>query len=206
MKTIIKIIFLVTVSVALAIVIEQLVAAMTNAFWQREIVLESYMHFTWFLAFSAAIEEISKYWAIYFVIGNKFGLQKIRFVLASLFLGALWGFLEIGLVLVSDQKALSAFQSGNMEIIFSFATVIALHILTAFLMGVFISTSTSSSKLKHFKIVLFPILLHMLFNFLIVQKGDFTNYLITATLAIAFLIGTLILAFNSKRQYFLVNI
>lgn len=199
MKTIIKIIFLVTVSVALAIVIEQLVAAMANAFWQREIVLESYMHFTWFLAFSAAIEEISKYWAIYFVIGNKFGLQKIRFVLASLFLGALWGFLEIGLVLVSDQKALSAFQSGNMEIIFSFATVIALHILTAFLMGVFISTSTSSSKLKHFKIVLFPILLHMLFNFLIVQKGDFTNYLITATLAIAFLIGTLILAFNSKR-------
>lgn len=199
MKNIIKIIFLAIVSVALAIVIEQSVAAMAGAFWQREIVLESYMHFTWFLAFSAAIEEISKYWAVYFVIKNKFGLQKIRFVLASLFLGTLWGIFEIGLVLFSDQKVLSSFRSGNPEVIFSFATVIALHALTAFLMGVFISTNTSSSKLKHFKIVLFPILLHMLFNFLIVQKGDFTNYLVVATLAITFLIGLAILAFNFKK-------
>jgi len=199
MRNLIKIIFLAVVSVALAIVIEQLVAAMAGAFWQREIVLESYMHFTWFLAFSAAIEEISKYWAIYFVIRKKFGLQKIHFVLASLFLGALWGVLEIGLVLVSDQKALSAFQSGNPEVIFSFAAVIALHALTAFLMGIFISTSASSSKLKHFKIILFPILLHILFNFLIVQKSDFTNYFVIATLTIAFLIGLTILAFNFKK-------
>ena len=76
MHNIIKIIILAIISAALAIVAEQLVAAMASLFWQREIVLESYMHFTWFLAFSAAIEEISKYWAIYFVIRKKFGLAK----------------------------------------------------------------------------------------------------------------------------------
>ena len=199
MKNIIKIIFLAVVSVALAIVVEQLVAAMASAFWQREIVLESYMHFTWFLAFSAAIEEISKYWAIYFVIRNKFGLQKIRFVFASLFLGTLWGVLEIGLVLVSDQKVLSAFQSGNMEIIFSFATVVALHALTAYLMGIFISAETFSGQLKHLKILFFPVLIHLLFNFLVIQKSGFTNYLVVFSLAAFFLIGTSILALNSKR-------
>ena len=199
MKTIIKIIFLAVVSVALAIVVEQLVAAVVSAFWQREIVLESYMHFTWFLAFSAIIEEISKYWSVQSVIRKNFGLQKIHFVIASLFFGTLWGALEIGLVLFADPKYLPAFRSGNPEVVFSFATIIALHTLTAFLMGVFISTSTSSSKLKHFKIVFFPILLHMLFNFLIVQKGDFTNYLVITSLSIAFLAGLIALAFNSKK-------
>jgi hypothetical protein len=199
MKNIIKIFFLAVVSVALVIVIEQLIAAMVSAFWQREIVLESYMHFTWFLAFSAAIEEISKYWAIYFVIRKNFGLQKIRLVLASFFLGTLWGVLEIGLVLVSDQKVFSAFQSGDMEIIFSFATVIALHALTAYLMGIFISAETFSGRLKHLKIIFFPVLIHLLFNFLVIQKSGFTNYLIVFSLAAFFLIGTSILALNSKR-------
>jgi len=199
MKNIIKIFFLAVVSVALVIVIEQLIAAMVSAFWQREIVLESYMHFTWFLAFSAAIEEISKYWATYFVIRKNFGLQKIRFVLASLFLGTLWGVLEIGLVLVSDQKVFSAFQSGDMEIIFSFTTVIALHALTAYLMGIFISAETFSGRLKHLKIIFFPVLIHLLFNFLVIQKSGFTNYLIVFSLAAFFLIGTSILALNSKR-------
>ena len=199
MKNIIKIFFLAVVSVALVIVIEQLIAAMVSAFWQREIVLESYIHFTWFLAFSAAIEEITKYWAIYFVIRKNFGLQKIRFVLASLFLGTLWGVLEIGLVLVSDQKIFSAFQSSDMEIIFSFATVIALHALTAYLMGIFISAETFSGRLKHLKIIFFPALIHLLFNFLVIQKSGFTNYLVVFSLAAFFLIGTSILALNSKR-------
>ncbi len=199
MKNIIKIILLASVSVALAIVAEQLVAALTIAFWQREIVFESYLHFTWFLAFSATIEEISKYWAVYFVMKNKFGLQKGRLVLSSLFLGALWGILEIGLVVFTDQKYFSEFRSGNPEVIFSFATVIALHALTAYLMGVFISSSTFSGRLKHLKIIFFPVLIHLLFNFLVIQKGNFTNYLIILSLAIFFLIGTSILAINSKK-------
>lgn len=199
MKNIVKIILLAAVSVALAIIAEQLVAAMASAFWQREIVLESYMHFTWFLVFSAVIEEVSKYWSIYFVIRNKFGLEKMKFVLATLVLGTTWGIFEIGLVLVSDQKILSAFQTRNPEVIFSFATVIALHALTAYLIGVFISSDTFSGRLKHLKILFFPVLIHLLFNFLVIQKSNFTNYLVILSLAVFFLIGTSILALNSKR-------
>ena len=192
MKTIIKIILLAIVSAALAIVAEQLVAAMASLFWQREIVLESYMHFTWFLAFSATVEEISKYWAIYFVIRSNFGLEKMKFIFASLLLGAVWGIFEIGLVLFSDQKALSAFQSGNPQILFSFAAIIALHALTAFLMGIFISTDANAGQIEDIlKVILFPALLHILFNFLIVQKGNFTNYLDRLRLSpLAYLGGT----------------
>jgi len=199
MKNIIKIILLAVVSAALAIVAEQLVAAIASAFWQREIVLESYMHFTWFLAFSAAIEEVSKYWAVYFVIRKKFGLEKMKFVLASVLLGATWGIFEIGLILFSDQKVDAAFRSGNPEVLFSFATIIALHTLTAYLIGVLISISIDSSKLKHFKIILFPILLHLLFNFLIIQKSGFTNYLTVIALAVGFLAGLIVLAFNFRK-------
>jgi len=199
MKNIIKIIILAIVSAAFAIVVEQLVAAMVSAFWQREIVLESYMHFTWFLAFSAVIEEISKYWAVYFVIRKKFGLEKIRFIFSSLLLGAAWGIFEIGLVLFSDQKVLSAFRSGNPQTIFSFGSIVALHALTAFLMGTIVSSSQSWNKLRHLQTILFPVLLHILFNFLVIQKGDFTNYLTIAILAIGYLAGLLVLAFNFKK-------
>ena len=126
-------------------------------------------------------------------------LEKIKFVLASLFLGAAWGIFEIGLVLFSDQKVLSAFRSGNPQVIFSFGTIVALHTLTAFLMGTFISSNNSLSKLRHIQIILFPILLHILFNFLIIQKGNFTDFLTVAALAIGYLVGLAILAFNFKR-------
>jgi hypothetical protein len=199
MKNIIKIIVLAIVSAALAIVVEQIVAAVASAFWQREIILESYMHFTWFLAFSAIVEEISKYWAVYFVIRKKFDLEKMKSILAALFLGAAWGIFEIGLILFSNQKAFSAFQSGDPQVVFSFGTIVALHALTAFLMGTLISSSQSLGKLKHFQIILFPVLLHILFNFLIIQRGDFTNYLTIFSLAIGFVAGIIILAVNYRK-------
>jgi hypothetical protein len=199
MKTILKIIFLAIISAALAILIEQLVAAIASTFWQREIIFESYMHFTWFLAFSAVVEEISKYWAVYFVIRKKFSLEKTKFVFASFFLGAAWGIFEIGLILFSDPKILSAFQAENPQIIFSFGTIIALHALTAFLMSTLISSSQSLGKLKHLQIILFPVLLHVLFNFLVIQKGNFTNYLTVAILTIGYLVGLVVLAFNFKK-------
>jgi hypothetical protein len=199
MKNVIKIILLAIVSAALAIVIEQLVAAIVSTFWQKEVVLGSYIHFTWFLVFSAVIEEISKYWAIYFVIRRKFGLEKMKFIFSSLLLGAAWGIFEIGLILFADQKVLLTFRSGNLEVIFSFAVVVALHTLTAYLMGVFISANTFSGRFKHLQILFFPVFIHLLFNFLIIQKSNFTAYLIILSLAIFFLIGTSILTLNSKR-------
>jgi len=199
MKNIIKIVILAIISAALAIIAEQLVAAAASLFWQREIVLESYMHFTWFLAFSATVEEISKYWAVYFVIRKKFGLEKFKFVLASLLLGAAWGIFEIGLVLFSDQKILSAFRVGDPQILFSFGTIVALHTLTAYLMGVLISTTANASWLKHIQIILLPVLLHVLFNFLVIQRGNFTDFLTMAVLAIGYLIGLIVLGFNFRK-------
>ena len=114
-------------------------------------------------------------------------------------LGTAWGIFEIGLILFSDQKVDAVFRSGNPQVLFSFAAIIALHALTAFLMGVLVSASIESGKLKHLKIILFPVLLHLLFNFLIIQKGDFTNYLVIATLTIAFFAGLVVLVFNRKK-------
>ncbi|HLM83839.1 MAG TPA: hypothetical protein VK254_01345 [Candidatus Bathyarchaeia archaeon] len=199
MRNILKIIILAAISAAFAIVAEQLVATAASVFWQREIVLESYMHITWFLALSAVIEEISKYWAIYFVIRKNFGIEKMKFVVASLLLGAAWGIFEIGLVLFSDQNSLAAFRYGNREILFSFAAIAALHALTAFLMGVFISAGTFSGKFKQLKILFFPVLIHLLFNFLLIQKSNFTNFLIIFSLGMFLVIGISILAFKAKK-------
>jgi hypothetical protein len=198
MKNIIKIILLAIVSAALAILAEQIVALVVNMFWQKEIILDSFSHFTWFLALSALIEEISKFWAV-FVIRNNFGLQKIKFVLASFLLGISWGFFEIGLVLFANPKALSALQSVNPEILISFASILVLHTLTTFLMGVFISSNIFSDSLRSLKILFFPVLIHLLFNFLIIQKSGFTNYLVLLSLFVFFLIGTTILAFNFRK-------
>jgi len=194
-----KTILVAVISAALAVLIEQLTAAAVSVFWQREIVLESYMHFTWFLAFAAVIEEISKYWAIGFVVRKNFGLEKMKLVLAALLLGAVWGISEIGLIFFARPEALSAFRTGNPEILFSFASIIALHALTAFLMGIFIAANTFVGRLKYLKILFFPILLHLLFNFLIIQKGDFTNSLIVLSLGVAFAVGILVFALNFRR-------
>jgi len=192
MKTTIKIILLALISAALAILAEQLVATFVNIFRQSEIVLESYAHFTWFLALAALIEEISKYWAVVYVIRKNFGLERRNFVPAALFFGAAWGIFEVGLVLFANAKALAEFQAGNPTIIFSFATIVALHALTAYLMGIFAATGTFSSPLKDLKILFFPTLIHLLFNFL-------ASFLTLAVLVVPFLAGTVILTTKRKE-------
>jgi hypothetical protein len=199
MKNIVKIILLAAVSAALAVIVEQAVAAAAYFFWQTEPVLDSYSYFTWFLVFAAAIEEISKYWAVYFVIRKRFGLEKVKFVLASFLLGASWGIFEIALVLFASRKTLVEFQTGDPEVIFSFASIIALQALTAFLMGTFISANTFSGQLKHLKNLFFPVFIHLLFNFLIIQRGTFTNSLIIIALTLFYLIGISILFFSRKK-------
>ncbi len=199
MKTIIKIILLAIVSIALAIVAEQMIAATANLFWQKEIVLESYARFTWFLALAAAVEEVSKYWAIYFVVKNKFGLQKSKFILASLFLGILWGIFESALAAYTNQNYLTEFKTRNPEVLFSFGSLIAFHALTAFLMGILISANVFWGQLKHLKILFFPILIHILFNFLVIQKGPYTHQLVIISLLVPFFVGTAILAFNFRK-------
>jgi len=199
MKNAIKIILLAVISAALAILAEQLAATLVNIFWQREIVLESYQRFTWFLGFAAAIEEISKYWAVAAVIRQKFGLERRNFVLAAFFFGAVWGIFEIGLVLFANSAALAEFQAGNPQILFSFASIVALHALTAFFMGTSISAGIFSDRLKHLKILFFPVLVHLFFNFLTIQRASFADSLIIFTLGLSFLATAAILAFARQK-------
>src|SRR4030042_2530308 len=130
---------------------------------------------------------------------KKFDLSGLKFVLLSLLLGVSWGVFEVALILFSNQGYRAEFQSASSQLLFSLAAVISVHSLTAFLIGSFISAETFSGRLKSVKILFFPMLVHLLFNFLMIQKGDFTNYLITLSLAITFLVGIIIFAFNFKK-------
>jgi hypothetical protein len=199
MKTTIKIVLLAAVSAAIAIIAEQLVAITANILLGGEVVLESYAHFTWFLTLAAIIEEISKFWAISFVIRKKFGLEKMKFFVAAFFFGISWGILEICLALFSDPATRIDFQTGNTNTVFSLASIIALHSLTALLMGILISGNIFSGRAKILKILFFPVFVHLLFNFLLIQKGVFTNTLVAISLGITFAIGIFILAFNHRK-------
>ncbi len=190
MTNIFKIILLAIVTAALAIVAEQILAVFAGIFQQKEIIFSFYPQFTWFLVAAAVTEETLKYWAIYFVIGKKLESHKLRLIAAAVLLGLAWGIFETGLVAFSEQ---------NIPDALSVVAIIALHTLTAFLMGVFVSTSIDSGKLKHIKILAFPILLHLLFNFLIIQRGSFTNYFVVASLSVALLAGLAILVFNFRK-------
>ena len=98
----------------------------------------------------------------------------MKFVLASLLLGAVWGIFEIGLVLFSDQKIFSAFQAGNPQLMFSFAIYHRAprphrlsHGSTSFRRVLF------TGQLKHLKILVFPRPLAPTFQFSDHPKGRF---------------------------------
>lgn len=189
MKNILKTILLAVVAAALAVVAEQILAVLASIFGHPEIVLDFYPQLTWFLIAAAVIEESLKYWAVYFVIRQKFELQKIPFIFSALLLGAVWGAFEAGLTVYSGQNIPVA----------STVPMILLHSLTAFLMGVLILASADPNRPKHIRILLFPILLHLLFNFLIIQKGDFAGFLLMLVLVVPFGFGVAILLLNSKK-------
>lgn len=158
MKTIIKIILLAVVSAVLAIVAEQILAVFASILWQKEIILEFYSQLTWFLVAAAVIEESLKYWAICSAVGKKFELQKAKLIFSAVSLGLAWGIFEAGL----------AVYSGNAGYLPLFLLVL-LHTLTAFLIGTLISTGAASGRLKHLKILFLPVIVHLLFNLLIIK-------------------------------------
>ncbi|MDD3486936.1 MAG: hypothetical protein PHF35_00980 [Candidatus Moranbacteria bacterium] len=199
MKTAIKIIILAVVSAAIAVFLEQIIAVAADVFWQREIVSNFYQNLTCFLAVSVIIEELSKFWAIFFVIRKKIELSGVKLAIASFFLGAFWGLSEIGLIFYANPEVFQAFRIHEPQILFSLGSILALHTLTAFLMGVFISSNTFSTPLKPVKILFFPVLNHLLYNFLVIQKGNFTNYLVVISLSVFYFIGIAILAFNFRK-------
>jgi RsiW-degrading membrane proteinase PrsW (M82 family) len=183
----------------LAVVAEQLIAVFANIFWQKEIIFSFYGQLSYFLFAAVIIEEGLKYLAIRFPLRNNFGLSGVRFVFGSLTTGFFFGLTEVWLVTASNKEYLAGLWSHDSEILFSLIAIILIQALTALLIGSIIAGKIFHPRFIALKIILFPVFIHLLFNFLVIQKGNFTNALVFITLFLTFLISLSILAFNFKR-------
>ena len=183
----------------LAVVLEQLFAVAANIFWQKEIVFSFYNQLSYFLVAAVVIEESLKYLAIRYPLWEIFELRGIRLAIGSFMMGFFFGITEVWFILMSNKSYLADLRSHNSETLFSLAVIVLIQALTAFLAGSLIASRIFDSRLSALKILFFPVFIHVLFNFLIIQKGDFTKWLEIITLVFAFLVSLLILAFNFKR-------
>ena len=182
----------------LGVIIEQLLAAVASILWQKELVFSFYNNLAPFLIASALIEEVLKYSAIYFIIKNKLAFQGLRLALASLLVGLFWSLTEVLLIIITQPQSASALFSFNSAIFLSAIFIILLHTLTAFTMGVILSTEAFSKYFFSIRVVLLTTFIHLLFNFLIIQQGNFTNALAGIIFSFVFIVDLIILAFDFK--------
>ncbi|MFA5871838.1 MAG: hypothetical protein WC858_03880 [Parcubacteria group bacterium] len=190
--------FLGIITALLGAIIEQALAVFVGILWQKELVFNFYNNLSLFLIASAAIEEILKYSAIYFILKGKFFLRGLRLVLASLLLGLFWGITEVILIAYSQPQYATGILNFKSDDFLSAVFVMLLHALTAFTMGVIISTAIFSRYLFSIRVILLTIFIHLLFNFLIIQQGNFTNILVEVIFGIVFAVDLIILAANFK--------
>ena len=183
----------------LAVVLEQLLAVAAGAFWQKEIVFSFYSQLNYFIVAAVIIEEGLKYLAIRYPLRKIFAIRGLRLAIGSFLTGFFFGITEIWLIVMSDKNYLVSLRSHDTETLFSFSAIVLLQALTAFLTGSLIAIRSSDSRGSALKILFFPVLVHVLFNFLVIQKGYFTKWLEIITLALTFLLGSLILIFNFRK-------
>jgi hypothetical protein len=182
----------------LGVIIEQILAVLANILWQKELVFNFYNNLAPFLIASALIEENLKYSAIYFIAKGKLALEGWRLSLASLLLGLFWGIAEVFLIVITQPQYMADIFIFKSDIFLSAIFIILLHTLTAFTMGVIISTETFSKYFFSIRVVLLTTFIHLIFNFLIIQQGNFTNILAAIIFGIVFFVDLVILAFNFK--------
>ncbi len=182
-----------------AVVAEQLLAVVANIFLQKEITATVYSNLNFFLVAAAIIEESLKYFAASYVLQKKYGLQKYRFILSSAVAGFFFGLTEIYFVLLANGRKITDIAHLEGETLLSLAGVILLHVLAIFLMAALIATRREISGLGWLRIIIFPVFVHLFFNFLVIQRSGFTNWLIGIVFAITFLTSVAILAFNRRE-------
>jgi hypothetical protein len=197
-KKIIGIVFLGIFAALFAVLAEQLLAVLVSIFWKKEIVFDFYGHLGIFLIAAAIIEESLKYSAIFFLFQEKFGLERTKLWTASLIFGLFFGLTEIILIVISNEK-LADLSALSPEIIFSLATIVLIQALNALLIGAFLASRFFSGKFASLKILFFPVLIHLLYNFLIIQKSNFTNWLVGIVLGITFVTSLVIITFNFRE-------
>jgi|GEM_PF-937060 len=183
----------------LAVVAEQLLAVLADIFWKKEIILSSYDKIGFFLVSAVIIEESLKYLAIKHPLRKNFGLIRWKFIAGSAITGFFFGLTEIAFINMSNNNYLTSLRTHDPEIIFSAVSIILIQTLTALLIGSLISSQVFSPRLAGLKTLFFPAFIHLLFNFLIIQKGNFTDWLVVITLAITFFISLAILTINFKK-------
>lgn len=182
-----------------SVVAEQFLAGAINIFSGEEVVLNIYTHLGFFLVAAAVIEESLKYFSAVFVLRRYLGLERFKFVAASAIAGLFFGGAETYLILLTSGKKI--WDIGNLDSATSFSllAVVFLHILTFFLISVLIASREKEARFGALRTIIPPAFVHLLFNFLIIQKGDFTNWLIEIVLGITFLISIFVIIFNFRR-------
>lgn len=182
-----------------AVVFEQLLAVFANLFSQTEIIQSTYAHLSFFLAAAAVIEESCKYFALSRILRRTFGLRRFRFISAALLVGLFFGLAETYLILLTNGKKISALGSLGGDTLFSLGAVILLHLLTTLLIAIFIASRKNLSKFDALKTIVPPALIHLLFNFLVIQRGNFTNWLVGITLCLTFVVCLVTAASNFRE-------
>jgi hypothetical protein len=198
MAAFIKIIFLGILTALAAVLAEQLLAVMANIFWQKEIIFDYYGRLGIFLVIAAVIEESFKYLAIISIIRKKINLRGIKLCLGSLALGLFFGLTEVYLIFISNENLAGA-RALDHSVMFSLVTVVIVQSLTALLAGSMIAGRIFAGKISVIKIIFFPVLIHLLYNFLVIQKSNFTSWLVGIVLGMTFVISIAIITFNFRE-------
>jgi len=197
-KKFILIILLGILTALAAVIAEQLLAVLANIFWQKEIIFDYYGRLGIFLMIAVVIEEGFKYLAIVSIIRKKINLHGLKLCLGSFALGLFFGLTEIFLIFISNEN-LAGGRALAPSVIFSLATVVLLQSFAALLIGSMIAGRIFAGRLSVLKILFFPVLIHLLYNFLVIQKSNFTNWLVGIVLGITFVISMAIITFNFQE-------
>ncbi|MDI6777617.1 MAG: hypothetical protein QMD77_00335 [Patescibacteria group bacterium] len=199
MATFAKAAFIGIIAALAAVIAEQFLAVTASLFFQREIMPAVYANLNFFLVAAAIIEEAIKYFAASRILRRIFGLERFKFIFAAVTAGLFFGLTEAYFILLSNGKKISDIKSLDGETLFSLLTVILTHVLTTLLISVLIAGRQEKNRLDALKTILPPTFVHLLVNFLIIQKGDFTNWLVGIVLGTTFVTSAAIIMFNLRE-------
>jgi hypothetical protein len=195
----IKVILLGILTAFSAIIIEEILATWAQIYLSQEIILDYYKNFTWFLLAAVLIEEGLKYGAIRYIIFERFAARGKALIASSFLLGIFFGAAEVGLIIYSNFEAKNLLNMLDREIVISLFGVAMIQTSTALLMGSLLLTKEEITPVSFISILSFPVIIHLLYNFLVIQKSNFTNFLVIFTLILSFFISIIILAANYRR-------
>lgn len=182
-----------------AVIAEQLVAVLAQIFLNQEIILSNYQNLTWFILLAVIIEEGSKYAILRYVMLDKFAVRGKKLVLLSFLMGLFFGLSEIGLIVFASSEVGSLLARFDREIIINLSSIVLIQSATSLLMGSLLATRQDKTKLSLINILIFPIFIHLLYNYLIIQKGNYTDFLVLFVLAFSYLLSFIVIVYNFRE-------